>query len=116
MSGIGYAVAEGAIESNARVTISSSSSTKVESAIASLKKSYPTATTTGHPCDLSKPTVELDLETLFSKVKDINHIVVTAGDAHTTGPISSITYDSILATGQVRFIAALLMPKSVPNT
>ncbi|TVY52622.1 Short-chain dehydrogenase/reductase fsr5 [Lachnellula cervina] len=110
-SGLGFAVAEGAIESNARVTISSSSSSKIEASLASLKNSYPSATVAGYPCDLSKPTVEADLEALFKQVGKVDHIVVTAGDKLAVSPLQDVTYESIISAGQVRFIAPILIAK-----
>jgi len=110
-SGLGFAVAEGAIESNARVTISSSSSAKVEASLASLKKSYPSATVAGYPCDLSKPTVEADLEALFKQVGKVDHIVVTAGDKLYVAPLQEVTYETIISAGHVRFIAPVLIAK-----
>ncbi|TVY39869.1 Short-chain dehydrogenase/reductase [Lachnellula occidentalis] len=110
-SGIGFAVTEAAIESNARVTISSSSSSRIEASLASLKKSYPDATVAGYPCDLSKPTVEADLEALFKQVGKVDHIVVTAGDKLAVAPLQEATYESIITTGQVRFIAPILIAK-----
>jgi NAD(P)-dependent dehydrogenase (short-subunit alcohol dehydrogenase family) len=110
-TGIGYAVAEASIESGASVTISSSSISKVESSIAALKKSYPSAEVSGYSCDLSKPTVEQDLELLFKQTGKVEHIVYTAGSLIGTGPINECTYESILQAGQVRFVAPLLLAK-----
>ncbi|TVY42021.1 Short-chain dehydrogenase/reductase [Lachnellula subtilissima] len=110
-SGLGFAVAEAAIESNARVTISSSTSSKIEASLASLKKSYPDATVAGYPCDLSKPTVEADLEALFKQVGQVDHIVVTAGDKLAITPFQEVTYERIISAGQVRFVAPILIAK-----
>ncbi|TVY27556.1 Short-chain dehydrogenase/reductase [Lachnellula hyalina] len=110
-SGLGFAVAEAAIESNARVTVSSSSNSKIEASLASFKKSYPGATVAGYPCDLSKPTVEADLEALFKQVGQVDHIVVTAGDKLAVAPIQEVTYERIISAGQVRFVAPILIAK-----
>jgi len=110
-SGIGFAVAEASIESNARVTISSSSSTRVSSSVAALQKSYPSAQVSGYVCDLSQPTVEQDIEALFKQVGTVDHIVLTAGDKLATVPVQDITYEKILRAGQVRFFAPLLVAK-----
>jgi NAD(P)-dependent dehydrogenase (short-subunit alcohol dehydrogenase family) len=45
----------------------------------------------------------------------LDHIVFTAGDALATLPISSITMESIIAAGQIRFFAPLLLAKFVPK-
>ncbi|KUI56717.1 3-oxoacyl-[acyl-carrier-protein] reductase FabG [Cytospora mali] len=110
-SGLGYAVAEGSLASGARVTISSSNQSRVDAAVEKLKANFPNGTSAGHVCDLSKPTVEADIEALFAKVGTVDHIVHTAGDRLATVSILDITYDKILAAGQVRFVAAMLLAK-----
>lgn len=110
-SGIGFAVAEGSLASGARVTVSSSSPSRVESAVQKLTSSFPDSTVAGHACDLSKPTVEQDLEALFSKVGSVDHIVYTAGDKLATMPVAEITYEKVLAAGHLRFFAPLLAAK-----
>jgi len=110
-SGIGFAVAEASLESGASVTISSSRISRVESAVERLKKTYPSSKVAGYPCDLSKPTLEKDIEALFEKTGKIDHIVYTAGDQLVTVPVQKLTYESICAAGQVRFIGALLVSK-----
>jgi len=111
--GIGYAVAEACIESFANVTISSSSPDRVKAAVSSLQTSYPSTKTTivGYPCDLSNPTVEQDIEALFSTTGKVDHIVFTAGDRLATMRIEDITYESIIRAGQIRFFAPLLVAK-----
>ncbi|KAK4682370.1 hypothetical protein QC764_115785 [Podospora pseudoanserina] len=72
VQGIGYAVADGSLASEAKVTISSSSQTKVDAAVSRLKSDYPSQTDTivGFPADLSNPiTVEDDLDVLFKKAE-----------------------------------------------
>jgi NAD(P)-dependent dehydrogenase (short-subunit alcohol dehydrogenase family) len=86
-SGIGFAVAEGAIEYGAIVLVSSSSPDKVANAVERLRTSYPEAIDriSGQVCDLAdEATIEASLEALFNKVTDnganeVNHIVYTAG-------------------------------------
>lgn len=77
----------------------------------SLKKSYPSAKVSGYSCDLSKPTVEQDLETLFKQIGKVDHIVFTAGDKLGTVPLHETTHETILQAGQVRFVAPLLVAK-----
>ncbi|KAF8853871.1 NAD(P)-binding protein [Acephala macrosclerotiorum] len=112
-SGIGYGVAEALIESFANITVSSSSPDRVKSAISSLQKSYPSTKTSikGFACDLSKPTLEQDLEQLFEKTGKVDHIVFTAGDRLATIPLAESTLESIQRAGQVRFFAPLLVAK-----
>ncbi|KAL2062263.1 hypothetical protein VTL71DRAFT_6529 [Oculimacula yallundae] len=110
-SGIGYGVAEASIESGASVTISSSNPSRVESSIASLKTSYPSAVVSGHVCDLSKSTVEADIEALFEKTGKVDHVVFTAGDSLAQMKIEDITLEKFIQAGQVRFFAPLLVAK-----
>jgi NAD(P)-dependent dehydrogenase (short-subunit alcohol dehydrogenase family) len=86
-SGIGFAVAEGAIEYGATVLVSSSSQDKVARAVERLRTSYPEAADriSGEACDLAdEANVEANLEALFNKATNngaskLNHIVHTAG-------------------------------------
>ncbi|KUJ09755.1 NAD(P)-binding protein [Mollisia scopiformis] len=113
-SGIGYAVAEACIESSfSHVTVSSSSASRVQTAISNLQKSYPSTSCTisGHTCDLSTPDLETSIEALFSKTGNVDHIVFTAGDKLAIYPIEEINYERILKAGQVRFVAPLLVAK-----
>lgn len=110
-SGIGYAVAAGSLEAGARVTVSSSNPTRVATTVDKLKAAFPTATVAGYVCDLSQPTVEKDLEALFAQVGTLDHLVYTAGDKLHTGAVADMTYESLLAAGQVRFLAAALAVK-----
>ncbi|KAH7356984.1 hypothetical protein BKA65DRAFT_580218 [Rhexocercosporidium sp. MPI-PUGE-AT-0058] len=110
-SGLGYAVAEASIESNACVTISSSSSWRIQNTITSLKETYPSAEVTGYPCDLSKATLEADLETLFQQVGKVDRIIFTAGESLKVIPLNEATLESIMKAGQVRFFAPLLVAK-----
>lgn len=110
-SGIGFAVAEASLASGAKVTVSSSSRDRVEKAVASLRESFPSSTVAGHACDLSKPSLEQDLEALFSRAGRVDHIVHSAGDRLASMPVSDMTYEGIIAAGQVRFVSALLTAK-----
>jgi NAD(P)-dependent dehydrogenase (short-subunit alcohol dehydrogenase family) len=86
-SGIGFAVAEGALEYGATVLVSSSSPDKVARAVERLSASYPEAADriSGQACDLAdETTLETSLEDLFNKATNngtnkLNHIVYTAG-------------------------------------
>ncbi len=109
--GIGYAVAEASIESGASVTVSSSSSDRVTSTIKKIQTAYPGAKITGYACDLSKSTLEQDIEALFKQVGKIDHIVYTAGDKLASMPLQEISYEKIIKAGQIRFFAPLLVAK-----
>lgn len=116
-SGIGFCVAEAALEQGALVTISSSRPPKLEGALSRLRASYPSLATkvNGYTCDLSsESTVESNIENLLKLAAGdgkINHIVFTAGDAIKITPVSEVTVTSIQKTGMVRFVAPLLLAK-----
>ncbi|KAG8169167.1 hypothetical protein KVR01_001916 [Diaporthe batatas] len=110
-SGIGFGVAEASLASGAQVTVSSSNQSRVDAAVEKLKGDFPDGKVTGYTCDLSKPTVEQDLEDLFSKVGKADHIVYSAGDKLAAAPVQEITYEKIISAGHVRFVAPLLAAK-----
>jgi len=93
------------------VTVSSSRESSVNSTVSSLKKDYPSSKVRGYVCDLSKSTLEHDLEQLFEQVGAVDHIVITAGDAIAVSPVQEITLEKIQKAGQVRFAAPLLIAK-----
>jgi len=96
-SGIGYGIAEGALEFGASVVIASRSSSKVTSAVESLKSSYPNidgSKIRGHTVDLN--TKETDTEEQLIKLFDfatdngaqkLDHVVETAGDLKLAGKL-----------------------------
>ncbi|KAH6643811.1 hypothetical protein C7974DRAFT_6719 [Boeremia exigua] len=123
-SGIGYSVAEACLENGALVMIASSNSARIETAIAKLQSSYPSAKSKirGHAVDLSRSeTLESELKTLFEQtVKDmggdkLDHVIFTAGDAIAAMQLVEITMESILKAGQIRFFAPLLAAKFIPQ-
>ena len=112
-SGIGFCVAEACLEAGCHVTISSSQPTRITSSISRLLTSYPSAKSrlTGHACDLASPDVEANIESLFSKLGTLDHIVFTAGDKLSTTPLSDVTLANIHQFNQVRHFAPLLVAK-----
>ncbi|PLB45076.1 NAD(P)-binding protein [Aspergillus steynii IBT 23096] len=120
-SGIGFAVAKAAIAASANVTVVSSSPSRVTGAVEQLLDTNFTETVrhygtiAGATCDLSQPTVESDLETLFANLPPsflpLHHIVYTAANPPATYPVSEITRDRILAAGQLRLVAPILTAK-----
>ncbi|EPE35027.1 NAD(P)-binding Rossmann-fold containing protein [Glarea lozoyensis ATCC 20868] len=110
-SGLGYAVAELSLESSAKVTISSSSPKRIETAVSKLKEAFPDAEVNGHACDLSGEDVESHIVELFEKVGKVDHVVFTAGDALASMKISEIDLKKIQTAGQIRFFAPLLVAK-----
>jgi NAD(P)-dependent dehydrogenase (short-subunit alcohol dehydrogenase family) len=111
-SGLGFAVAEASLSSGASVTISSSQQKNIDSAIERLHASYPNSLKPrGFTCDLSKSTVEQDLEKLFEQVGKVDHIIYTAGDKLANMPVQEITLEKIMVAGQIRAFASLLAAK-----
>lgn len=112
--GIGYGVAEALVEHGALVTISSSSSSRVDSAVAKLKKTYPSADSriTGYVCDIGDASIaEENIKTLFEKTGKLDHVVCTAGDGLAIVPVQDLTIEGMQKAGQVRFFAPLLIAK-----
>jgi NAD(P)-dependent dehydrogenase (short-subunit alcohol dehydrogenase family) len=110
-SGLGFGVAAASLASSASITISSSSESRLQSAIDKLHVEFPTAVITGQVCDLSSPNAEQAIESLFEKVREVDHIVYTAADKLATMKVQDITRDKIIAAGQLRFIAPMLVAK-----
>ncbi|MCJ1383617.1 hypothetical protein MMC17_006731 [Xylographa soralifera] len=111
-SGIGYAVAEACLEAHATVILSSSQSSRIDSAIASLLSTYPSAKArlSGFACDLaSASTLEANVGSLFAQCGALNHVVYTAGDKLATMPLDEITLPLIQQAGMTRFFAPLIV-------
>lgn len=114
-SGLGYAVAEAAIEYKAaKVILSSSRDSRVQSSIQRLKSSYPSSTTElqGFACNLGdESSLESNLENLFKQTGPLDHIIHTAGDSLAITKLSTITMESAKQAGMVRFFAPLFVAK-----
>jgi NAD(P)-dependent dehydrogenase (short-subunit alcohol dehydrogenase family) len=115
-SGIDFAVASALIEEGASVIISSSTAKKVAAAVtrlgdAATQHNADPARVAGHTVDLKGPGTEASLERFFAQAGTVDHIVHTAGDALAIAPLQQVTYESIVATGEVRFISAILTAK-----
>jgi len=111
--GIGIALAQGLLEFGASVFLSSSSESKVQQTINSLITDYPSAKgrVFGYACDLSGPDVEANLENLFSKVGQVNHIVYLAGERLPTEPLAELTLEKMQKTFHIRTFAGMLTAK-----
>ena len=124
-SGVGFAVAEGSLESGATVIISSSSTTRISTAIDRLSKSYPSAASEkrilGYECDLfDTETLEENLRKLLDFSTDkgtikLHHIVHTAGEIFTIPPLSELQADQVLKNQAVRYVSTLILAKLAPN-
>jgi NAD(P)-dependent dehydrogenase (short-subunit alcohol dehydrogenase family) len=115
-SGIGLAVAEGALASHARVTISSSSPSKIAAAVSSLQSSHPNHNVTGIPADLGNPSsLEPSLDSLFRSAVAANgtvhHVVFTAADSLSLGGLDAVTPDLIHMAAHMRMVVPVMLAK-----
>lgn len=117
-SGIGFGVAEGALEAGAQVHVSSSNPDKVAKAVERLKTAYPSKTSkiSGSVCDLgSTEHTETRLRAPLDSVgKPINHIVFTAGDSVRLGKTADLDVERVKAASSVRFFGPMLTGKLAP--
>ena len=116
--GVGYAVAEAALEQGSKVTISSSNQDRVEGAVKSLQVAYPSKASQiqGFACDVSnRATIESNLVNLLNRAGQIDHIAWTAGDGIPPTPISEATLEAIDHAATVRYIAPILLAKHAPK-
>ncbi|KAL4880372.1 NAD(P)-binding protein [Aspergillus karnatakaensis] len=122
-SGIGFCVAEAAVEHGAQVILSSSNQSKLNATAARLQSAYPDLVRanplTTHACDLSdREHLEHNLSGLLdaaTKIGKLNHISWTAGDAARIPRVQDLTIDAIYHAGIVRCVAPLLMAKLLPS-
>ncbi|KAJ5922869.1 hypothetical protein N7516_010572 [Penicillium verrucosum] len=116
-SGIGYCVAEAALEQGASVFISGYNPNKLRSAVSNLLEAYPTAANrlNGKTSDLSvAEKLEENLTSFLAAATEtskIDHIVFTSGNDLHIGHVSSITIDQVYAAGAVRFFAPIILAK-----
>lgn len=112
-SGLGYAAAKASLAASARITISSSSSERITKTIQRLVTDFPgtEAKIQGFACDLSNDNAEKAIEHLFSQTGRVDHIIFSAADALPLMPLQEITRDKLIAAGQVRFFAPILVAK-----
>jgi len=111
--GVGISVAQALVESGATIILSSSRASKVKDVCTQLIRDYPDAEDRiyGFACDLASPDVEANIEALFKKVGDVDHIVYMAGDRLPMIPLDEVTLEKWQKCNQVRTIAAILVVK-----
>lgn len=119
-SGIGFAVAKAVVAAKGQAIISSSSADRVAGTIKKLQEAFPTLQhqPQGFACNLGLDTVEEEIEKLFSQINEtgpVDHIVYTAADKPPIMPLSSVTRLKIVAGGQLRFVAPMLLAKIAPK-
>ncbi|KAL8386775.1 hypothetical protein RB595_010401 [Gaeumannomyces hyphopodioides] len=116
-AGIGKAVAAASLEAGARVTISSSSKARLDSAVRELQSSTGAVgqRISGIAADLSgADTIETNVEELFRSAEQagpVDHVVFTAGDNISATPISEFQPAQAHAAIQFRMIAQLVVAK-----
>ncbi|KAJ5809530.1 short chain dehydrogenase [Penicillium pulvis] len=126
-SGIGFCVAEAALENGANVIISSSNPAKLERATARLREAYTdlmsTQRVSGYFCDLANTNnLEENVRRLLDEATaaeegnlKLNHVVFTAGDALAIVPLENTSTEAIQASGVVRFVAPQILAKLLPK-
>ncbi|KAF5021125.1 hypothetical protein F66182_6825 [Fusarium sp. NRRL 66182] len=119
-SGIGFGVAEAAVQNGASsVFISSSSQSNISNALERLKASNEStkAQLHGFPCNLgSAETLTTEVQNLFAEVSKsgkLDHVVFTAGDKLAVGKLEDFTLDAIRQAGTVRFFAPLVVAQQL---
>lgn len=121
-SGVGFCVAEAALEHGAQVIISSSNQSKLDNAVSRLKEHIKAANLgdadkllSAKTCDLGNPaTIEEQVVQLLefaTKDGKLDHVIHTAGDALNTAGLSDVTVEKIHATSQVRNTGAIIIAK-----
>ncbi|KAH6892887.1 hypothetical protein B0T10DRAFT_400206 [Thelonectria olida] len=123
-SGIGFAVAEAALEHGADVIISSSNAGKIDNALQRLESHIQTAELSpskvcGKPCDLaSMDTLEENIKNLLEFATQdgkLDHVVFTAGDSFIPPSLESVTVEDISKASMVRVTGAIILAKHLPR-
>lgn len=122
-SGIGFCVAENALENGAIVIVASSRQSSVDHTLSRLRKSYPelVKNASGHTIDLRSEDSEISIVELLKKVtndgKDLlDHIVLTAGDSLYLQTIDKFEgVDALSAAQRVRLLAPMFLAKHAPG-
>jgi len=118
-SGLGFAVASGALSNGSKVHITSFTAQKLSTKITQLQSLYPGAHVSGSAADLSSTeTLEANLQSaLDAAVKEtgglLDNIVYTAGDALSRTPLAETTAATALQPFTVRYLGPLLVGKLV---
>jgi NAD(P)-dependent dehydrogenase (short-subunit alcohol dehydrogenase family) len=126
-SGIGFAVAEAAVEHGAIVVVASSQQEKVNRAIHRIQQAYADAADRirGKTVDLSSENVEEQIHALYtfateaaaaaaaggSKPRKIDHIVMTAGEGFGTVPLEDVTPRVVSDLYKVRMVGCTMLAK-----
>ena len=121
-SGIGFAVANMALSVGARVTISGSGQTKVDTKVEKLRSLYPhlpASDVAGFAVDLlDKDNLERNLRAMLDKATEngkrkVDHIAFTAGDAPGIGGITNMDVNNVLSAFTVRLLGPCMLAKLI---
>lgn len=121
-SGVGFCVAEAALEHGAQVIISSSNQTKLDGALVRLREHIKAANLgdaskliSAKTCDLANiDKIDENVVELFefaTKDGKLDHVVFTAGDALRAPGLANVTVQDIHASFQVRNTGAIIIAK-----
>jgi len=118
-SGIGAGVAKLAAEAGLIVSIASSNPIRVADAIKAIKTSVPSAQIKGFTIDLSKSSIEADLQKLLTDVTTatgtkLDHIIYTANTLDMR-PISAVDVEYLKESGQFGLVVPMLLAKLAPK-
>lgn len=119
-SGIGYCVAESALEHGACVIISGSRQNRIDSTIERLLQDYPDAKhrLSGYPCDLLADDAEKNVVALLdfaTKDGKLDHIAKTSGDNLGFTKLADLTRENFQQAQAVRVYGSLLIGKYLKN-
>ena len=115
--GIGYAVAEAAVEFGGTVVAASSKQENVHAAVEQLKKSYPDASDriSGQVIDISAADLEGHLDSVFQNItkggQKIDHVVETAGEGMTPVNIDNATIEGLEQASRGRVAGTTILAK-----
>ncbi|KAK9783866.1 putative Short chain dehydrogenase [Seiridium cardinale] len=109
--GIGRSVAIAAAEAGAHVSIIGATKASADATTSEIISLHPPSKVTGYHCDLGAPSIENDLETLFSQLGEVNHLIYTATNSlPSRSPVQQMTAQSI-DDSTTRLVAILLAIK-----
>ncbi|KAK3319553.1 short-chain dehydrogenase [Cercophora scortea] len=122
-SGVGFSVAEAALEHGANVTISGSNDLKLADALSRLGQAANphSARIAGKTCDLSDTAgLEANLTSLLlfataDGTRKLDHVVFTAGDRLKIIPLPDASAPAVTDAFAIRFVAPLILAKLLPR-
>ncbi|KAL6900389.1 NAD(P)-binding protein [Trichoderma evansii] len=125
-TGVGFCVAEAALEHGAQVIISSSNQKKLDAAVARLQGHIKAANLgdaskliSAKTCDLANvEKIDENVVELFefaTKDGKLDHVIFTAGDALRAPGLANVTVQDIHASFQVRNTGAIIVAKHLPK-